>query len=110
MRLASAAVLLLALLPAAVEASCGRHVSYPGDTADDRRPPAPCRGPSCSANPEQQPGIPPVTAPPADHDATLDARHLDRRPSRPLAMGEDRCRAVHRAFPPDPPPRLPSHR
>jgi hypothetical protein len=112
--LALAAGLVFAL-PDSVRASCGDHTHTAVERANQRPctpgvdcpPPAPCTGPTCRA-PDN-----PLPTPPASSRHVLQEWALAPTPLRADARGTallgtdaSNLRAFHRAFPPDPPPRL----
>jgi len=98
------------LAPAESRAACGSHVTYPGDQARTHEPPdpaKPCRGPSCSQAPARAPLVPPsLPTSQLDRDPALPpAVHVESDPSWRLLAQAGKVRAVHRVFPPEPPPR-----
>jgi len=112
-------VALLLLGPAPARAECGRHVSTAAERAAGAPcepgrpcpvPPAPrepCRGPTCSGAPDSVPFVPPpapTSLPPHDL-ALLGEQSWHGAANAIITPSDGKVRAIHRAFPPDPPPR-----
>ena len=114
-------VALLLLGPAPARAECGRHVSTAAERGSAGAPcepgqpcpvpPAPqgpCRGPTCSRAPDSVPFVPPPTptSPPSQDLALLAERFCPGEPGAVVPLPSGKVRAIHRAVPPDPPPRV----
>ena len=118
-RLVLPVIVVALLLPDVASASCGSHVTYAGDKGHVCKPgvdcpllpttPAPCNGPGCSEAPDTPP-LAPSTAPPSTDDFALTSlsvvapesgRWFDHPPLE--------SHAIHRVYPPDPPPRDRAH-
>lgn len=119
MALLALAVLAALTLPGSLSASCGRHVHSaresqfrqpctPGVDCPISNPmPVPCTGPTCK---ERHDSIPPAPATPPVWVVQWGLLPIlpSLPPSNPRYTGDDagNSRAIHRAFPPDPPPRV----
>jgi hypothetical protein len=95
-------------LPGQARAFCGRHVHLPGEQPAKPHP-QPCTGPNCSAHHESLPATPAAPAPVLDQPALLaGSLAWPADPGHRLAARSSGGRPIHRVFPPEPPPRIPS--
>ena len=119
-RLALLVIVVALSVPEIASASCGSHVTYVGDKGHVCKPgvdcpllpatPAPCNGPGCSQAPDTPP-LAPSTAPRSTTDEFALSSFLVVVPESGRWFGPSplESHAIHRVYPPDPPPRDRAH-